>query len=46
MLVGAEPKGLHGGHPELAGAAHVLIEPVSDEVGVRCSDVERLQRPL
>jgi hypothetical protein len=46
MLIGAEPERLHGRHPELAGAAHVLVQPVADEDGVRGGDVKRLQRPL
>src|SRR5215510_13389603 len=31
VLVGSEPEGLNRRHPEVAGAAHVLEQPVADE---------------
>ena len=46
MLVRTEPERLHGGHPELGGAAHVLVKTVTDEDGVGRRDPERVQSPL
>ena len=46
VLVGPEPERLNGRHPELAGAADVLEEPVADEEGVLRLDLECLERAL
>src|SRR5262249_51958751 len=46
MLVGAEPERLHRGHPEVACATHVLIEPITDEDRVAGVDIECVERPL
>src|SRR4051794_33803835 len=44
MLVGAEPERLHGGHPELAGAADVLVEAVADEQRALRLDFKGVER--
>ena len=46
VLVGAEPQGLNGRHPELAGAADVLEQPVADEERLLGRRIERRQRPF
>src|SRR2546421_1959299 len=46
MLVRAEPERLYGGHPQLPGAANVLVESVTYEERVLGAHVERGERAL
>jgi hypothetical protein len=44
MLVGSKPERLHRRHAQLAGAAHVLEEPVTDEDRLLRGDFQRFER--
>src|SRR5690242_17590728 len=44
VLLRAKPHRLHGSHPDVAGAAHVCVEPVADEQTPIGGDAEPVQR--